>query len=155
MEANGKHVLTDCWTSLGVIGGLSLVYLTGWTYWDPLCALVVAANTMVSGYGLIRRSIGGLKDEADPEFRSEFEGIIQNQIEKQGVRYHRLRHRNLGNAYWVDFHHLFNDTMTIREAHRIATSIEKKISGSFAYWVVVSTHLEPWQDHEKIHRHSS
>ena len=58
-------------------------------------------------------------------------------------------------AYWVDFHLFFNDTMNIREAHRIATSIEKKISGNFAFRVVVSTHLEPWQDHEKIHRHSS
>ncbi len=153
LEANGKHVLTDCWTSIGVVVGLSLIYLTGWSYWDPLCALVVAANIMVSGYGLIRRSIGGLMDEADPEFRREVEGVIQNEVEKRGVSYHRLRHRNLGNAYWVDFHILFNDSITIKEAHRIATSIEHTINQSFPFEVIASTHLEPHRDHEHIHQH--
>ena len=61
LTANGKHVLTDCWTSLGVIVGLCLVLLTGWLPWDPIAAIVVAVNIVVSGVGLIRQSIGGIQ----------------------------------------------------------------------------------------------
>ncbi|MEX2381840.1 MAG: cation diffusion facilitator family transporter, partial [Opitutales bacterium] len=67
LEANGKHVLTDAWTSVGVIIGLILTLLTGWLPWDPIFAMLVAINILVAGFGLIRRSVRGLMDEADPK----------------------------------------------------------------------------------------
>src|SRR5690625_4491299 len=65
LEANGKHILTDAWTSLGVIIGLILALLTGWLPWDPILAIAVALNIIITGFNLIRQSIRGLMDEAD------------------------------------------------------------------------------------------
>ena len=77
--ANGKHVLTDCWTSLGVIVGLSLVLITGWLPWDPIAAIVVSLNILVSGVNLMRESVGGLMDIADPAIHKRIVDLLDQE----------------------------------------------------------------------------
>jgi cation diffusion facilitator family transporter len=151
LTANGKHVLTDCWTSVGVIAGLSLALLTGWLPWDPIAAIIVAINIVYSGVGLIRQSVGGLMDVADPEFHEKIVGLLDRATSEQGIRYHDLRHRNLGNAYWVEVHLLFPESTSIGEAHRVATTIEEIVASRLQPRAYVTTHLEAIEDHHHVH----
>lgn len=110
LTANGKHVLTDSWTSVGVAVGLGLTQLTGWLPWDPFAALIVAANILVTGFKLLRRSIGGLMDAADPSVHQRIVDLLENQTKKHRIIFHSLRHRHLGDGYWVEVHLLFPKT---------------------------------------------
>ncbi len=151
LEANGKHVLTDSITSLGVIVGLVLTLFTGWLPWDPICAILVAINILVSGIGLISRSITGLMDQADPAIQNEIEAILTEESERYQLQFHALKHRNMGNRFWIDFHLLFPAETPISEAHRIATIIEDRIERALAVPATVTTHLEAIEDHQEIH----
>jgi cation diffusion facilitator family transporter len=151
VTANGWHVITDALTSLGVILGLSLAWATGWSYWDPVCAILVALNILVTGMGLVRRGIRGLMDRADDADRAAAGAILEEELRGTGVSYHALRMRNLGDAVSIDLHLLFDDRLSIREAHAFATALEKKLSSSFSPPAVVMTHLEPRRDHARLH----
>lgn len=154
LEANGKHVLTDAWTSIGVIIGLGLTWLTGWLPWDPLFAILVACNILVAGFSLIKRSVRGLMDEADPAVRAKLVEILDEEVKRRGVAYHALRHRNLGDGHWVDFHLLFDDDTPIKKAHAVATEIERAVVQKLQNGSLVTSHLEPRQDHQRLHGHS-
>ncbi|MDZ4286415.1 MAG: cation diffusion facilitator family transporter [Prosthecobacter sp.] len=151
IKANGKHVLTDGWTSLGAVIGLALVALTGQFWWDPLCGLIMAGNILVSGYGLLRQSVTGLMDEADSTLASELEIALNRETRQRGVSFHALRHRNAGQAHYVDVHFLFPDEMLLKEAHRLATEIEAAVEKSVDKQVHITTHLECAGDHDEIH----
>ena len=151
LEANGLHVLTDCWTSGGVVLGLVLARATGWLFLDPLCAIAVALNIIYSGYRLIRRSVTGLMDEADPVIQQRLQELLDRECIARGISHHRLRQRFNGVAYDVDVHLLFPDRMPIVEAHRIATVIEQAIATELKAAAEVTTHLEPHDDHLNIH----
>ncbi len=153
LEANGKHVLTDSWTSLGVLVGLGLTLLTGWLPWDPIFAILIALNILFSGCGLIARSFGGLMDKADPEVNAKLIHILDQETQRLGIHYHGLRHRNLGNALAVELHLLFPDDTPIQTAHRQATEIERIIEESFIPRPYVLTHLEAIEDHHEAHAH--
>ncbi len=147
LEANGRHVLTDCWTSLGALAALALVRLTGWVYWDPIFAGIVAVNILVSGIRLIRRSVSGLMDTADPEVTRIIERLASDETRRRGVTYHNLRHRNIGGAHLVELHLCFpNDTM-LRDAHKTATEIEDALEQNIHPAARVITHLECGDDH--------
>lgn len=154
IEANGRHVLTDAWTSIGVLGGLSLAAATGWMGFDPLCAILVALNILRSGVGLMRRGADGLMDRADPEVQNSIEERLDAAVAKHGVTWHQMRHRHLGEGHWVDFHLVFADETTVRDAHAIASDIEGQILEELGDSTVVTTHLEPAEDHERIHGHA-
>ncbi|MGE5325560.1 MAG: cation diffusion facilitator family transporter [Deltaproteobacteria bacterium] len=151
LEANGKHVLTDCWTSLGVIIGLSLTLLTGWLYFDPIFAIFVALNILWTGGNLIRRSIGGLMDEVDSRTQARILGVLREMCESSGVQFHGLRHRNAGNTIWVEVHLLFPEATSLKSAHELATKIEERIEGELGSRAEVITHLETLQDHDQVH----
>ncbi len=151
LSANGKHVLTDCWTSLGVIAGLCLALLTGWLPWDPIAAIAVALNILWSGFGLMRQSVSGLMDVADPQIHRQLVDLLERETRTHGVTYHNLRHRSLGDAYWVEVHLLFPQAMPIGQAHRIATQIEDTVAGSLDRRSYVTTHLESLEDHDRVH----
>ena len=151
LTANGKHVLTDCWTSVGVVLGLGLTQLTGWLPWDPIAAVVVATNIVVSGVGLIRQSVSGLMDVADPQFHSKIVELLGRETTKHKISYHNLRHRNLGHTYWVEVHLLFPQSTPIGEAHRVATAIENAVAGALEPQGYVTTHLEAIEDHDHVH----
>ncbi len=151
LVANGKHVLTDSWTSLGVIAGLALALTTGWLPWDPLAALAVAANIGVSGVGLIRHSVGGLMDVADGGVRDKILETLERETGGRSITFHCLRHRNLGDVHWIDVHLLFPGSTPVREAHRVATEIEERVAAELGSRAYVTTHLEAIEDHDKIH----
>lgn len=153
LVANGKHVLTDCWTSVGVLVGLALAHFTGLLFWDPLMALIVASNILVTGYSLLRQSFAGLLDRADPKVEKRLTSLLNEAKNEYAMEWHNLRHRNLGDGHWVDLHLQFDDDMSLREAHRRATAIENLIREDFSSLAKVTTHLEPLREHDEIHRH--
>ncbi len=151
LVANGKHVLTDAWTSLAVILALILVLLTGWLPFDPIIAIAVAVNILWSGGKLVRQSIGGLMDEANPEVESRIKQVLDGETAKRGLVYHEVRYRNTGTSLWVEFHLLFPNGTTIEDAHWKATEIEAVITASVSGSVNIITHLEPVEEHDKTH----
>lgn len=152
LTANGKHVLTDSWTSVGVIGGLMLVMWTGWKPFDPLLALVVASNILWSGGKLVRQSVGGLMDEGDPELARTLRTVLERETATRQLVFHELRYRNSGNSLWVEFHLLFPKGTPIEDAHWKATEIEAALKVSLPLPVNIITHLEPVEGHDTTHR---
>ena len=117
LEADGKHLITDVWTSIGVIVGVAGVALTGWDRLDPIVALAVAANILVAGGGLLRRSAGGLMDRAleEPDLAAIQEALAE--FERDGVRFHALRTRQAGSRRFVSMHVLVPGAWTVQRGH--------------------------------------
>ena len=154
LEANGHHVLTDAWTSIGVLAGLGLTCATDWMGFDPICAMLVALNILWSGGALMWRSANGLMDRADPVVQGALVARLDAATARHGVTWHQMRHRHLGDGHWVDFHLVFADETTVRDAHAIASEIEREIRDEVGPSTIVTTHLEPAEDHERIHGHA-
>ncbi len=153
LQANGKHVLTDCWTSIAVLVGLALVLITQWLPFDPICGIIMACNILWSGAGLMKSAFVGLMDEADTIVQAKLTAILDRETQQRGLEYHHLRHRNLGDAHWVEVHLLFPEGASLVDAHRTATDIEGVIEGSLEPRAYVTTHLECASDHKYLHPH--
>lgn len=153
LVANGKHVLTDCWTSLGVIAGLSLVMWTGWKPFDPLCAIALALNILWSGGTLVYQSALGLLDKADPETGATLRRLLGDICTRGGIEYHALRYRQTGERLLVDVHLLFPSSTPVGRAHAAATEVEEAIATAFELRAEVFTHLEAIEDHGLVHTH--
>jgi len=151
LEANGKHVLTDSWTSFGVVVGLCLVLWTGWKLFDPICALAVAVNILWSGGRLIWRSATGLLDTADPQAGKLLREKLDALCGELGVQYHGVRFRSTGHRLLVEVHLLFEASETVGEAHRLATLLEERLPAALGQPAEVITHLEAREDHETVH----
>lgn len=151
LEANGRHVLTDSWTSLGVVIALGLTYWTGWLPFDPIIAILVAINILWSGGRLMRRSIGGLMDETDRRLDTDLRKLLSDETQKYGIQFHDLRHRNAGNKILIEFHLLFHSGLPIATAHEQATAIELQIKKRFGDQTEILTHLEPLEGHDEVH----
>lgn len=151
LEANGKHVLTDFWTSLGVLVGLGLVLITGWLPFDPICGIIMAINILVSGLGLMKSAFAGLMDEADPATQEKLTEILDRETRSRGLTYHNLRHRNVGDTHWVEVHLLFPAGAVLAEAHRTATEIERVVETTLEPRARMTSHLESASDHEELH----
>jgi len=143
VRANGLHVLTDVWTSAAVLVAIGLIKITGWPYWDPLAATIAALNIMFTGIGLIRSSLGGLLDVADPATAARLLACLRAETEARGLTYHNFRHRHSGRTYWVEFHLVFDDSLSVSAAHATATEIEKKVASILQPDARVISHLEP------------
>ncbi|MBZ5646741.1 MAG: cation diffusion facilitator family transporter [Acidobacteriia bacterium] len=152
LEANGKHVLTDSWTSFGVVGGLCLVLITGWKPFDPICAIAVALNILWSGGALVWRSATGLLDYADPGVGRRLRERLDQLCQELGVEYHGVRFRMTGQRLLIEVHLLFPHTTAVGEAHRIATIIEERLPESLEIPAEVLTHLESLEDHADVHK---
>jgi cation diffusion facilitator family transporter len=156
LEADGRHLMTDVWTSVGVVAGLSLVWATeraGWALYqlDPIIALVIAANIVWTGYDLIRRSFNGLMDHALPEAE---QAAVREAIETHlgpGMTFHALRTRQAGSRRFVDFHLLVPGRYTVQHAHALTGVIEDAVRATLP-GLEVTVHIEPieepaaWQD---------
>lgn len=151
LEANGKHVLTDSWTSLGVLVGLGLVMWTGWKPFDPICAIAVALNILWSGGGLVYRSALGLLDYADPGVATDLTVRLNRLAAEYGVVWHNLRFRTTGKRTIAEVHLLFPASTPIGDAHELATSIEARLEADFGAPLELITHLEAQEDHELRH----
>lgn len=145
LEADAHHLMTDVWTSVGVIIGISLVWITGWTPLDPIIALLVAANIVWSGVQLVRRSALGLMDTALPEEDLSIVRVVLARYAEHGVQYHALRSRQAGARRFVSIHLLLPDDWTIQEAHTLADEVEGAICQMLPN-TTVFTHLEPQND---------
>ncbi|HSE50175.1 MAG TPA: cation diffusion facilitator family transporter [Terriglobales bacterium] len=154
LEANGKHVLTDSWTSFGVVAGLGLVLLTGWKALDPLCAIAVALNILWSGGHLVWRSARGLMDYSDPELGERLNAAMERLSRELDVQYHGLRFRTTGYRVLVEVHLLFPYGTAVGEAHRRATALEEQLPAALGVAMQVTTHLESIEDHQKVHQHA-
>ena len=151
VEANGKHVLTDSWTSFGVVGGLLLVMWTGWKPFDPLLAIAVALNILWSGGNLVRRSVHGLLDYADPEIDRRVRRELDTICTDLGIEYHELRHRHTGSRLLIEVHLLFGYEVPVGRAHEIATQVETRLASTLETPAEITTHLEAREDHDRVH----
>lgn len=146
LEADGHHLITDVWTSAGVIIGVGLVFLTGWLRLDPLVALGVAAHIVWTGLRLMRRSWRGLLDAAIPtEDTGEVTKLFAEYSKRYGVSFHALRTRQAGKRRFISFHFLVPDAWSVAQAHRLSEEIEERIR-SLVPNASIFTHIEPISD---------
>ena len=146
LEADGRHLMTDVWTSAAVIAGVGLVYLTGWQRLDPLIALAVSLHILWAGFGLVRRSVRGLLDPAiSTEDQAEVNKLIAEYSHRYGVSFHALRTRQAGARRFVSFHLLVPDAWTVSQAHRLSEEIEARMRAMVPN-AAIFTHIEPISD---------
>lgn len=142
LEADAKHLMTDVWTSAGVIVGVLAVNVTGWLRLDPLIALAVAANIVISGFGLVRRSAMGLLDRAvSPEDRAAIEAVLARHA-AQGIEFHAVRTRQAAGRAFVSMHVLVPGEWSVAHAHEVVEAIEAELRTAL-HRASVITHLEP------------
>jgi cation diffusion facilitator family transporter len=145
LEADARHLMTDVWTSVGVIAAILAVALTGWQVLDPLIALAVAVNIVWSGYHLIKRSTWGLMDSAlPPEELAEVMRILEKYAQ-QGVQHHALRTRQAASRRFVSVHVLVPGFWTVDAGHGLLEQLEADIRAAMLE-VTITTHLEPLDD---------
>jgi len=152
LRANGHHVLTDMWTSFGVIIGLFLVKWTGIVLIDPIVAIILGLNIMWTAGKLMRDSIHGLMEVADPDETTRIVELLDLALEKGVISgYHQLRHRRVNERIWIEYHLMFPETHSIAEAHEESHRVEDALHSLFlGDQVVVTAHLEP-DSHEEAH----
>ncbi len=129
--ADGKHVLTDSYTSIGVLVGITLVFFTGLTILDPLFAIAVALNILVTGFQLMRKSIGGLMNETDPEILNRITRSLTGQKKSYWIDIHELRYWQSGDTIFIDFHLILPYYFTIEQSHKEENEIEEILSKEF------------------------
>ena len=160
LEADARHLMTDVWTSAGVLVGVGAVAITGWQRLDPIVALAVAANLIWTGLGIVRRSVSGLMDTALPKSEQELIQNVLRTYEKDGLQFHAVRTRDAGARKFVSMHVLVPGNWTVNRGHKLLEKIEQKIQKILPH-VILFTHLEPlddpasWQDEtldHQIHR---
>lgn len=145
LEADGRHLATDVWTSVGVVVGVAAVSLTGWEPLDPIIALLVAANIVVAGAVLLRRSTGGLMDQAvSAEDRAEVDRVLERH-RSEGVQFHALRTRQSGRRAFISLHVLVPGAWTVQRGHDLLEKVEEELSAAVPN-ASVFTHLEPVED---------
>lgn len=151
LVANGKHVLTDSWTSFGVVGGLVLVMWTGWAPFDPLLAIAVALNILWSGGRLVWESVRGLLDYADPSVGARIGNELDGICKDLGTTWHDLRYRSTGTRTLIEVHLLFHYDLPLGRAHEIATEVESRLAAALDSPAEVITHLEAFEGHDHVH----
>jgi cation diffusion facilitator family transporter len=151
LEADAHHLMTDVWTSAGVVAGIGVVALTGWSRLDPIIALLVAVNILWTGLKLLRRSTIGLLDATLPPSDQEAIKQILSRYLNRGIHYHALRTRHAGSRSFISFHVLLPGEWTVQQGHDLLEDMEREIRAAVP-GATVFTHLEPigdpaaWQD---------
>lgn len=146
LEADGRHLMTDVWTSAGVIGGIVIVKFTGWLIIDPVIAILVALNIIYTGYKLIGRSASGLMDATIPEEDLRKIRVYLDSLQEKQIEYHSLMTRTAGQRKFISLHLLVPGEWTVKQGHDCADDVEETIIGLFDEPVTVSTHIEPVGD---------
>ena len=145
LEANAHHLLTDVWTSVGVVFGVGLVAITGWQKLDPMVALIVATNILWIGFNIIRRSVVGLMDSALPvEDRLAVEKVLKS-YEGNVIQFHALWTRHAGSRKFVSMHVLVPGSWSVQHGHHLLEKIESDIRSALP-GAIVFTHLESLDD---------
>lgn len=146
VEADGKHLMTDVWTSAGVIAGILLVKFTGILILDPIIAILVALNIVYTGYRLISRSTNGLMDASISETEINQVKKYLDSLKEKDITYHSLMTRQAGQRKFISFHLLVPGAWTVQQGHENADIIEETIEDMFDEPVTVTSHIEPVED---------
>jgi cation diffusion facilitator family transporter len=146
LEADAHHLMTDVWTSAGVISGVAIAGFTGWTILDPVLAILVALNIVWTSLQLIRRSVGGLMDAALPEQEQKLIQEVMKKYNLRGVSFHALRTREAAARRFVSVHMLVPGKWTVHDAHHVAEDFESDVRAALGGVITVFTHLEPAED---------
>lgn len=150
LEADARHLMTDVWTSAGVLIGVQSVVLTGWTWLDPALALAVSGNIVWTGISLIRRSVDGLMDVVlPPEEQQSIEKIMDAYRERK-VEFHDLRTRQAAANRFITVHMLVPGEMTVHDAHHLAEDFENELCTALDN-THITTHIEPIEDENAFH----
>ena len=145
LEADARHLMTDVWTSVAVIGGVGAVAITDWEVLDPVVALAVAVNIVRTGFQLMRRSVAGLMDAALPPDEYEKLLTVLNKYKEQGIQFHAIRTRQGAGRRFVSIHVLVPGRWTTHKGHHVVEDIETDIRTALS-GAIVFTHLEPVDD---------
>ena len=145
LEADGKHLMTDVWTSIGVIVAVALVAITGWERLDPIIALVVAANIVVSGLILVRRSAQGLMDSALPSHELDDVRAVLDRYTAADTQFHGLRTRQAGRRSFMSLHVLVPGAWSVQRSHDLVERVETDLRAVVPDLTVVA-HVEPLED---------
>lgn len=151
--SNGQHVLTDMWTSIGVIVGLIAVWYTDILWLDPVVAILVALNILWTAGKLIRQSVSGLMESVNPLESLAIKNVLDTAVGEEIISgYHQLRHRRVNNRKWIEYHLLFPDELSVHEAHERSHLVEDAVHKLFERdQVIVTAHLEP-EEHDDAHQ---
>ena len=146
LEADGKHFMTDVVTSVGVVLGLALVWVTGWEILDPIIAIAVGINILFVGIKLVRESVGGLMDLTLPEDENaKIEEILDSYRKPGEVDFHEVRTREAGRQRFVEFHMLVPGEWTVEQSHDLVEHVESDIKKALSN-THISSHIEPLED---------
>jgi cation diffusion facilitator family transporter len=150
LEADSQHLMTDVWTSAGVISGLIVATVTGWLLLDSIMALIVAINIVWTAIGLLRRSVDGLMDGALPRQEQLIIEMVMAKYREKNVEFHALRTRQSASQRFLSVHMLVPGHWTVHDAHHIAEDFEGDIRAELGE-AIISTHLEPIDDEISLH----
>jgi cation diffusion facilitator family transporter len=145
LSANGRHLLTDVWTTGGVLAGLAVVAFTGWLWLDALIGLLVAGQISRTAFGLIREAVDGLMDRSLPDEEVAQATAVLDRYREEGVTYHALRSRRAGAQRFITVHVQVPGDWSVQQGHALLEEIERELSHSLSP-ISVMTHLEPVED---------
>ena len=146
LRADGRHLMTDVYTSVSVVVGLGLAWLTGWYWMDPVIAILVGVNILVTGYRLIAESSAGLMDASlSPEDNARIQAILDAHTEKGRIEFHAVRTRESGSLQFMEMHMLVPGEWTVQRGHDAMEDLVEKIVAQFPH-MRVTGHLEPVSD---------
>lgn len=146
--ADGRHVMTDVWTSVGVIGGLIVVAITGWVWADPLIAIAVALNVAWEGYRLLHEALGGLMDEADDALIESTTERLERVREASWIDLHGLRSWRSGARRHIDLHLTVPRYFDVQQIHAIHDRVEETALDGDDHGGDVVVHFDPCDDHD-------
>lgn len=145
LDADGKHLMTDVWTSVGVIIGVGLVQLTGWERLDAIVAMAVGINIIITGFHLLKESTSQLMDKSLSDEDHELIVTVLKEYESEEVKFHALQTRESGRFRFISMHVLVPGAWSIQRGHDLSEEIEAKIIEVLPH-ATVSTHVEPIED---------
>lgn len=143
LVSNGKHTLVDVWTSVGVIAGLVLTMTTHWKYWDGICALLIGCYILWTSIELIYSAIHGLIGTSLEDVRGPLHQEALQVAKDVGIDIHAIRHHPIGDRHILDCHIAVPDSMTVKEAHSLASAFEVKLYALDDQIAEINTHIEP------------
>ncbi|GAA1054502.1 MAG: cation diffusion facilitator family transporter [Dietzia sp.] len=146
LKADGKHLITDVVTSVGVVVGVTLVWITGWEFLDPVVAIAVGLNILFIGYRLVHESGMGLMDATLPEQDNRaIQEVLDRHRQPGRVDFHELRTRESGRWRFVEFHALVPGDWSVERGHDLVEKVEQEIHAALPH-SHITTHLEPIED---------
>jgi cation diffusion facilitator family transporter len=148
LEADGRHLLTDVYTSAAVLGGVAIVYFTGWYRFDGAVACFAGLNIVYWGSKLVRQAFGGLMHASDPQLLDEICDVLASHKKDMWIDVHRLRAWRSGRRVHIDFHLVLPRDIPLEAAHLEVKELETVLGKSFGGWADVLIHLDPCVDPE-------